>query len=282
MMQKRRFIQTDVFADEPAKGNALAVVVDGEGLSDVAMQNFAAWTNLAETTFLLPPTSPDADYRVRIFTPAREMPFAGHPTLGSCAAWLHSGGQPKDAKRIVQECQIGLVEIDYTGDVPAFVAPETSIAEMSDETTRSLCVALKIDPSCVVRSAHLDNGPTWQTLELATAEDVLAIDSSLVRWPDFVGVSVFGPHPAGSECHYEVRNLSPSSGMSEDPITGSLDAAIAKWLQHQGRIDQTLLVAQGTCLGRKGRVTIRRCIEGTDQILIGGMSLIVIDGHVHI
>lgn len=276
-MRQRRFIQTDVFSSEPTKGNGLAVIVDAEGLSDAQMQAFAAWTNLAETTFLLPPTDPKADYRVRIFTPSCEMPFAGHPTLGSCAAWLHSGGVPGNKSCVIQECAIGLVEIDQSGDTPAFVAPPTQIDSMPGDVLGHLVRKMQIDPAAVKNAALLNNGPSWQVLELSSAEDVLAIDSSAVQWPEHLGVSVFGAHADANECDYEVRNLSPSSGMSEDPITGSLNAAIAIWMQQQDRLTKDLVMAQGTAIGRNGRVSIR---NRAGAVLIGGHAQVVIDGYV--
>jgi PhzF family phenazine biosynthesis protein len=276
-MRQRRFIQTDVFASEPTKGNGLAVVVDAEGLTDAQMQAFSTWTNLAETTFLLPPTHAQADYRVRIFTPSREMPFAGHPTLGSCAAWLHCGGVPRAKTCVIQECAIGLIEIDQSGDTPAFVAPPTQVDPMPQDVLDHLLRQMQIDPAVVRNAALLNNGPSWQVLELRSAEDVLAINSGTVQWPEHRGVSVFGAHPTEHECDYEVRNLSPSSGMSEDPITGSLNAAVAIWMQKQGRLTRDLIMAQGTAIGRKGRVSIR---SRADAVLIGGHSQVVIDGHV--
>ncbi|SHH49420.1 PhzF family phenazine biosynthesis protein [Marivita hallyeonensis] len=277
---KRRFVQVDVFASEPTKGNGLAVVIDSEGLSTEHMQAFAAWTNLAETTFLLPPSSPAADYRVRIFTPAKEMPFAGHPTLGSCAAWRHVGGRPKSSGQVVQECEIGLVAIDLVGAVPAFVAPPTRVAPMPEDTQTELCEKLKIDASLVLRSARLENGPVWQLLELQTAADVLAVDANLIRWPEFSGVSLLGAYGDGQPCDFEIRNVSPSSGMSEDPITGSLNAAVAKWMQKEGRLKHDLTIAQGTAIGRTGRVYIRLGDRDRETVLIGGESQIVIEGSV--
>lgn len=281
-MTKRRFVQCDVFSAVPIKGNGLAVIVDADGLSDAQMQDFAAWTNLAETTFLLPPTDPKADYRVRIFSPGREMLFAGHPTLGSCAAWLHTGGVPRDAGIIWQECAIGLVPIDMRGSVPAFVAPPTEIAELSDAAISRLLEALGLAPEDVLGTALLKNGPEWQVLELKDAETVLRTDASGVRWPDFVGVSLIGAHPAGAECDYEVRNVSPSSGMSEDPITGSLNAALARWMHHQGRLTRDLVIAQGTNLGREGRVYVSTDPQDPDRVLIGGQAKIVIEGTVEV
>ena len=206
-MRRRRFAQVDVFASRPTKGNGLAVVLDAGDLSAEEMQGFAAWTNLAETTFLRPPGDASADYAVRIFTPAREMPFAGHPTLGSCAAWLDAGGVPRSEGRVVQECAIGLVDIHLDGDVPAFVAPETEVAALSEDEVASLCDALAVSRRDVVRAARLANGPVWQILELARAEAVLAVDAARVRWPEHVGVSVLGAHPEGAECDYRGRRV---------------------------------------------------------------------------
>ncbi|WP_197521033.1 PhzF family phenazine biosynthesis protein [Bradyrhizobium icense] len=182
-MQKRRFIQCDVFTSTPTKGNGLAVILDAEELDARQMQEFAAWTNLAETAFLLPPTTPAADYKVRIFTPAREMLFAGHPTLGSCAAWLRSGGKPRSSGAVVQECGVGLVTIDVSGEVPAFAAPPTKIEPLPTERLRAITEALWIIPERVVRVAQLSNGPVWQVLQLKSAADVLAADSSRTRYP---------------------------------------------------------------------------------------------------
>ncbi len=278
MAISRRFIQCDVFSPVPTQGNGLAVVVDAEDLTEAQLQGFAAWTNLAETTFLLSPTEPSADYRVRIFTPARELPFAGHPTLGSCAAWLHVGGVPLEPGVVRQECGIGIVEIDVTGERPAFAAPPTTIEPLSESAFGAITAALDITPDSVVRSAKLDNGPQWQVLQLATADQVLAVDSSKVRWPAFDAIGLIGVHPAGDEADYEVRMLAPSSGMSEDPITGSLNAALAYWLRDEGLLSRPLTVAQGTAIGRTGRVHIRP--DGPDRIMIGGDAKILIEGRI--
>jgi len=279
-VQQRRFIQCDVFTAVPTKGNALAVVVDGENLSEAEMRSFAAWTNLAETTFLSPPTDPSADYSVRIFTPAREMPFAGHPTLGSCAAWLRCGGIAKEDGVVRQECGVGIVEIDVSGDVPAFIAPPTRIDPLGEAALAAIVAALDIDRQKIVRTAHLDNGPLWQVLELASAEDVLALDSSKINWPDFKGVGVIGAHGPGSDADFETRMLVSSSGMSEDPITGSLNAAIAHWMAREGRLPGPVVVAQGTKINRKGRVFITPDPDGGDKVLIGGQTQILIEGTV--
>jgi len=185
-MKARRFIQCDVFSPVPLQGNGLAVVVDADGLSDEQMQRFAAWTNLAETTFLLPPTDLSADYRVRIFTPVREMPFAGHPTLDSCASWLHTGGKPKASGIVRQECGVGIVEIDIS-QAPklSFAAPPTTIKQMDPNHRLEIMRTLEIPVAAVVNTAELCNGPTWQFFELKSVADVLAADSTKVRWPSF-------------------------------------------------------------------------------------------------
>ena len=280
-MKARRFIQCDVFSPVPLQGNGLAVVVDADGLSDEQMQRFAAWTNLAETTFLLPPTDLSADYRVRIFTPVREMLFAGHPTLGSCASWLHTGGKPQTSGIVRQECGVGIVEIDLS-QAPnlSFAAPPTTIKEMDPTHRLEILRTLEIPPNAVLNTAELCNGPTWQFFELKSVADVLAADSSKVRWPTFKAIGLFAPHVAGSECDYEVRMLAPSSGMREDPITGSLNAAIAKWMLAAGRLQNPYLVAQGTSIGRLGRVAVKA--ESSGVVWIGGQVHIVIEGHVNV
>ncbi|WP_416898175.1 MAG: PhzF family phenazine biosynthesis protein [Minwuia sp.] len=252
---RRRFIQCDVFTSVPTRGNGLAVVVDSGGLTDDDMQRFAAWTNLAETTFLLPPTDETADYRLKIFTPSREMPFAGHPTLGSCAAWLHTGGVPAHAGLVRQECGVGIVEIDISGPVPAFAAPPTRIAPMPDAERNRIAGQLDLAAERIVRTAVLDNGPVWQVFELGSADDVLAADSAKVSWPQFKAIGLIGPHVPGSEFDYEVRMLAPSSGMSEDPITGSLNAAIARWMHAEGRLNGDITVSQGVSIGRAAAST---------------------------
>jgi len=276
-MRDRRFIQCDVFSPIPTQGNGLAVVVDGEDLSDEQMQTFAAWTNLAETTFILPPTEPLADYKLRIFTTTREMLFAGHPTLGSCAAWLHCGGEPKQKNLVRQECGVGLVDIDVSDPKFAFVAPPTKIEAMPESQFLDIIDTLKIPAQAVLHTAILDNGPVWQVLQLETTDQVLAVDSSLVKWPENKPVGLIGAHGTNHECDYEVRMLAPSSGMSEDPITGSLNAALAHWLAAEGRLDQAVTIAQGTNIKRHGRVSITP--RGND-VLIGGDTHILIDGQV--
>jgi PhzF family phenazine biosynthesis protein len=280
-VQARRFIQCDVFTPTPTLGNALAVVVDGEGVTEESMRQFAAWTNLAETTFILPPQDPSADYRLRIFTPTREMLFAGHPTLGSCAAWLHCGGKGREPGIVRQECGVGIVEIDISDpQLLAFVSPPTAIRPMQQHNFDAIATTLEIPGDQILHSAELDNGPLWQVMQLDSAASVLAIDSSKVRWPTFKSIGMIGAHPPGSECDYEVRMLAPSSGMSEDPITGSLNSALAHWLQAQGRLEHRVTVAQGTSIGRHGRVVITPV--DSHSVKIGGQTHILIEGTVRL
>jgi PhzF family phenazine biosynthesis protein len=280
-VQARRFIQCDVFTPTPTLGNALAVVVDGEGVTEESMRQFAAWTNLAETTFILPPQDPSADYRLRIFTPTREMLFAGHPTLGSCAAWLHCGGKGREPGIVRQECGVGIVEIDISDpQLLAFVSPPTAIRPMQQDNFDAIATTLEIPGDQILHSAELDNGPLWQVMQLDSAASVLALDSSKVRWPTFKSIGMIGAHPPGSECDYEVRMLAPSSGMSEDPITGSLNSALAHWLQAQGRLEHRVTVAQGTSIGRHGRVVITPV--DSHSVKIGGQTHILIEGTVRL
>ena len=274
MRVERRFIQCDVFSDQALKGNGLAVVLDGVGLSDEQMQSFATWTAQAETTFLLP-AEQGGDYRVRIFSPTVEMPFAGHPTLGSCAAWLHTGGVPQFAGRVVQECAIGLVEIDLTGPAPAFVAPTTQMEPMAQDVKHRICAALQIDPEEVLNAVRLDNGVVRNLLELGSAERVLTLDATAVSKPAFEGVSIMGACSPAASTAYEIRNLTPASSAAEDPVTGSLIAAAACWLRSEGRLEQACVMAQGTAMGREGRAFIT---PRADDLLIGGQTAIVIEG----
>lgn len=274
----RRFIQCDVSSATRARGNPLAVVLDAEGLDDDALREFAAWTNLAETTFVLPPTDPTADYRVRILTPQREMPFAGHPTLGTCAAWLHAGNSPRDRMRVRQECGVGIVEIDISGKVPAFIAPPTRLDALGDDALARIVDALQLDRSRIRATALLDNGPVWQLIEFEDATDVLAVDASRVRWPAFKAIRLLGRQPANADTDFEIRMIAPSSGMSEDPVTGSLNSAVAHWLQANGRLTQPIVVAQGTKIGRQGRVYISPDPDRTDRVHVGGETHIMVEG----
>ncbi|MET8862480.1 PhzF family phenazine biosynthesis protein [Nonomuraea sp. NPDC004580] len=270
----RRFTQVDVFAATPYLGNALAVVIDADGLSTEEMQRFARWTNLSETTFLLPPTSGEADYRVRIFTPDRELPFAGHPTLGSCHAWLESGGVPRKEGEVVQECGAGLVPLRVTGDGLAFEAPPLiRSGPVDEELLGRVAAALGIERADIVAAEWAANGPHWIGVLLADAGQVLALRPGTV--PEDIGV--VGPYPEGSECAFEVRAFFPQNGATvEDPVTGSLNAALAQWLLRTGRANAPYVAAQGTVIGRRGRVHVSTDAEG--RIWVGGAVTTCVTG----
>ena len=258
----RGFSQVDVFTATPLMGNPLAVVHDGTGLSDDQMGAFARWTNLSETTFLLPPTHPEADYRVRIFTPGGELPFAGHPTLGSCHVWLQSGGQPRRDDVVVQECTIGLVPI-RRGERLAFAAPPTSVERVDAELLHRVYAALGLDPARVQETAWLSNGFPQLVLRLDNAATVLALkpDHSAIKGLGKVGV--VAPHPAGGALDFEVRFFAAAIGINEDPVTGSLNANIARWLIDSGRAPTRYVASQGTAMGRAGRIHVQRDDGGT-------------------
>ncbi|MDR7269635.1 PhzF family phenazine biosynthesis protein [Pelomonas saccharophila] len=279
MTQLRRFAQVDVFTAQPLKGNALAVVIDGAGLSDEEMADFARWTNLSETTFLLPPTDPAADYRVRIFTPGGELPFAGHPTLGSAHAFLASGGDAKKPGEVVQQCAIGLVRVKRDGARLAFAAPPLKRSGTVGAAEREQAIAsLRIKPEALLDLEWVDNGPGWMVARLADAAGVLALQ------PDFIAMQglklgVVGAYPAGSECQFEVRAFVPDLGIPEDPVTGSLNAGLALWLQEKGLAGDSYVAAQGAALGRAGRVHVKRDAEAT---WIGGDVTPLIHGQVRL
>lgn len=273
---QRRFLQVDVFGAHPVGGNPVAVVVDGAGLGTEDMQRFAAWTNLSETTFLLPPTTADADYRVRIFTTATELPFAGHPTLGSAHAWLAAGGTPAHGDRLVQECGIGLVDLRWDDGVWAFAAPPLRRYEVPDGATLSRATAaLGLRPEDIAAASWLDNGPPWLALRLRTAQEVLAVRPHYERitGTDHIGV-VAAPGTAGADI--EVRAFTVAG---EDPVTGSLNAGLARWLLDDRVVRAPYVAAQGTALGRAGRV---RVTPDDGDLWIGGRTTTVITGTVTI
>lgn len=277
-MRTHPFRQVDVFTATPLLGNPVAVVHDAEGITTEQMHAFTSWTNLSEATFLLPPTDPAADYRVRIFCPGRELPFAGHPTLGTCHAWLEAGGVAH-GDVIVQECGAGLVRIRREGDVLAFAAPALQRSGPLDEAdVERIAQGLGLTRSDIVDHQWCDNGPGWQAVLLESADQVLTLepDPTILAGLD---IGVVGPHSSG-DIDYEVRAFFPgNSGLTEDPVTGSLNAALAQWLIGSGRAPATYLAAQGTAMGRAGRVHVMR--EGHD-IWIGGRSVTVIFGEVAI
>lgn len=317
-MKTRPFKQVDVFTDQPYFGNPLAVVLDGSGLDDEAMQRFARWTNLSETTFVLPPADPSADYRVRIFTPGGELPFAGHPTLGSCHAWLQAGGSPKRQDFIVQECQVGLVRIRREGKRQAFAAPPLQRSAPSATVLAQVATALGLKAQHILAAQLLDNGPVWLGLLLDSADTVLQLQpdhAALKKHGLKVGVA--GAHPTqtapvliaranrearaftastptspaeAATADFEVRGFAAPIGIEEDPVTGSLNASLAQWLIAEGHAPERYVAAQGTCLGRAGRVYLTRepdapgsvqaTSTGSGQVWVGGQSVTCIHGTV--
>jgi len=305
--QNRPFRQVDVFTSTPYLGNPLAVVLDGSGLSDDEMQRFARWTNLSETTFILPPTQAGADYRVRIFTPGGELPFAGHPTLGSCHAWLEAGGQPKHKDMIVQECAVGLVNIRRHGVQLAFAAPPLTRSTPEAALLARVAAALGIETRQILAAQLLNNGPVFLGLLLDKPDTVLGLEPdhlALKTMKQKVGVAAVMPtpeapvliarsnrearafadhaddHPESAPPDLEVRGFVAPSGVNEDPVTGSLNASLAQWLMADGYMPDRYVASQGTCLGRAGRVHLVRDASG--QVWVGGQVVTCVDGVVRL
>ncbi|KAF1022896.1 MAG: Trans-2,3-dihydro-3-hydroxyanthranilate isomerase [Paracidovorax wautersii] len=303
MTVSRPFKQVDVFTDTPYFGNPLAVVLDGQGLDADAMQRFATWTNLSETTFVLPPTDARADYQVRIFTPGGELPFAGHPTLGTCHAWLQAGGQPRQAGRIVQQCAVGLVELRQDGERLSFAAPALRRSTPSATLLAQAAAALGLDASQIQAAQLLDNGPVWLGLLLDSEATVLALKpdhAAITRLRQKIGVCAvrdghmqslliarasrearaFERTAAEQAPALEVRAFAAPVGVPEDPVTGSLNASLAQWLIADGHMPERYEASQGQCLGRDGRIDIHRDASG--QVWVGGHSTTCITGDVRI
>jgi len=274
---QRPFRQVDVFTTAPYLGNPVAVVLDAAAMSDDEMARFARWTNLSETTFVLPPDDGEADYRVRIFTPEVELPFAGHPTLGTCHAWLEAGGAPARLGTIVQQCAAGLVRIRRAGDRLAFAAPPLLRSGPVDEPlVRHIAEVLGIDRGDIVDAEWADNGPGWVAVLLGSAGAVLALRPGATD----LDLGVVGPYPPGSPQAFEVRAFTPklAGGAGEDPVTGSLNASLAGWLLRTGRATAPYVASQGTALGREGRVHVSRDDDGT--IWVGGGTVTCVAGQV--
>lgn len=275
-MSTFKFSQVNVFSADPLGGNPLAVVHAAEGLSDARMAAFAGWTHLSETTFLLPATDPDADYRVRIFTPIGELPFAGHPTLGSCHAWLAAGGKPRTPGLVLQQCGVGTVRVRAGGSRLEFAAPPLRRSGLLESgVLAKIAEALGIPPSEILHHQWVDNGPNWCAVMLRASQQVLALK------PDWAALAplklgVLGPHDAGHDAAFEVRALVGSGGY-EDPVTGSLNAGIAQWLMREGLAPAAYVAAQGTALQRTGRVHLRM---DQGQVWVGGDVVDVIRGEV--
>ena len=284
-MQQRPFRQIDVFSHHPGFGNPVAVVLDAQGLSDADMRRFAAWTNLSETTFLMPPTAAGhaagADYRLRIFSPRGELPFAGHPTLGTCRAWLQQGHTPRVPGLVVQESAQGLVQIEHQGDTLAFAAPPLQCSKPSPALVPLVASALGLRPHQIQAAQLLDNGPVWLGLLLDSADTVLGLTPDHARLKDLgqdVGVIHIAPD-AGDDPERPgavVRAFAAPMGNPEDPVTGSLNASLAQWLIAEGLAPTRYLVAQGECLGRAGRVYIHQDAQG--QVWVGGHTVTCIEG----
>ncbi|MDQ0730250.1 PhzF family phenazine biosynthesis protein [Arthrobacter sp. B1I2] len=275
--RSRPFHQVDVFASQAYRGNPLAVVLDARGLDTATMQHFANWTNLSETTFLLPPEDPRADYRVRIFTGSEEFPFAGHPTLGSAHTWLQAGGVPQTDGYVVQECAAGLVRIRRDGGRLAFAAPPlTRFGPVEASIRRQLAAALGVSASDIIDASWLVNGPEWIGVLLESAEQVLALEPDQVAMGD-LKVGVIGPRAPGAGTDFEVRTFLPGDAMAEDPVTGSFNAGAAQWLIGSDRAPKQYVASQGTVLGRAGRIHIS---SEDGDIWVGGDSTTCIRGTV--
>ena len=265
----------DVFCDGALSGNPLGVVHGGGGLTTEQMQAFTNWLGFSETTFLLPPTEPQADYRVRIFYPGGELPFAGHPTLGSCHSWLAAGGKPAREGTVIQECGIGLVEVRETGDLLAFKAPELLKHEPLTDEERAAAIAFTgIDESALIEAVHVVNGPKWQLLRLKTAEDVLAAQPAS-KAPLGTDVGVAGPHKAGFERDWELRAFFADTfeNLNEDPVTGSFNAGVAIHLFGNGLAEGSYTAGQGRKIGANGLVQCEQDANG--DVWIGGKCKIV-------
>jgi PhzF family phenazine biosynthesis protein len=274
----RPFQQVDVFTSTAYRGNPVAVVLDGEGLTGEQMQRVAAWTNLSETTFVLPPAAAGADYRVRIFTPDHELPFAGHPTLGTCHAWLGASPDRASRDRVVQECDAGLVRVRRTPHGLAFEAPPLiRSGPVKEELQAHVAGLLGIAREQIVDSQWADNGPGWVAVLLESAEAVLDLRPGAVD----MDVGAVGPYPAGAETAFEVRAFFPANGTTvEDPVTGSLNASLADWLLRAGYADAPYVASQGTAIGRAGRAHIERDSDGT--IWVGGGTISAVTGQIDI
>jgi PhzF family phenazine biosynthesis protein len=277
---KRRFHQLDVFSAVPLLGNPLAVVHAASGLSETTMAAFARWTNLSETTFLLPPSEPTADYHVRIWTPGGELPFAGHPTLGSCHAWLAAGGQPKEPGTVVQQCGVGLVRIRQNGQRLAFAAPpRRRTGPLDDALLARIVAGIGVARADVLHHQWVDNGPGWCAVMLRSAAQVLAVKgrSELLEG---IKLGLVGAHAAGSECAFEIRALYHDTDvLVEDPVTGSLNASVAQWLIEAGLAPASYVAAQGAVLKRAGRVHIDKL---ADTVWVGGDVALCIEGEVEL
>lgn len=270
MPKSHPFAQVDVFSQSLYQGNPLAVILEAEDLSDSDLQKIARWTNLSETTFLLPPTQEGADYRVRIFTPRGELLFAGHPTLGSAHAWLEHHGDSRDKEVLVQECAAGLIKIRRGEGILSFAAPATQRSgDLNEDFLATIARAFGIERQDIAAHQWVDNGPGWAVVQLPTAQQVLDLQPDLSLIPDAM-VGAIGAYPAGSEFDFEMRSFAPRAGVAEDPVCGSMNASVGQWLIRSGRVDGAYRVSQGSLLGRAGDITITPDEMGT--VWVGGAT----------
>ena len=279
------FQQVDVFTAVPFKGNPVAVVLDGDALSTAAMQSIASWTNLSETTFVCAPTDERADYRLRIFTPRRELPFAGHPTIGSAHAVLRHGLKPRTGDRLVQECGKGLVDIKIDGERLLLKLPAPQFREPTAQQTAAVADGLRIPPADVQRAAIIDVGPVWFTIQLASGDAVRGLSPDMGMLAalgsiGLTGVNVFGLYASGNGSDLEVRSFAPGDGVPEDPVCGSGNGCVAA-LVRRDRVLQVrgYVATQGRCLGRDGRVTVQ---FDADTIWLGGNAVTCVEGTLHV
>lgn len=276
MSQQYPFAQVDVFSQSPYQGNPVAVILDSAEISDEEMQRIARWTNLSETTFLLPPTTPQADYRVRIFTPGGELPFAGHPTLGSAHAWLEHSGAAEDKDTIVQECKAGLIKVTRAAGVLSFAAPSTNRSgDLDERYLGKIAASFGIDRHDIIAHQWVDNGPGWAVVQLAKAQQVLDLQPDLSLIPDAM-VGAIGAYPEGSEFDFEMRTFAPGVGVAEDPVCGSMNASVGQWLFRTGAVKNSYRVFQGSLLGRAGDITITADAAGT--VWVGGATSTLFKG----
>ncbi|MGL6235837.1 MAG: PhzF family phenazine biosynthesis protein [Segniliparus sp.] len=274
----REFAQVDVFASAPYLGNPVAVVLRGEGVTTPEMQRLAQWTNLSETVFVLPATKDKADYRLRIFTPGGELPFAGHPTLGAAHAWLEHGGVPKNPGVIVQECAAGLIDIRVKQDMLSFAAPPTlRSGPLEDDFLAQLSDAFGLFPGAVVDHQWVDNGPGWAVVRLSSADEVLDLEPDLGKIPRSM-VGVIGAYPDGAPQAYEMRTFAPAVGVDEDPVCGSMSASVGQWLTRTGIAPASFKISQGARTGRAGVVQISA--DDTGAVWVGGHCATLVHGSI--
>jgi PhzF family phenazine biosynthesis protein len=285
-MKRLAFRQVDVFTAVPFKGNPVAVVLDGDAVSTEQMQAIAGWTNLSETTFVCAPTDQRADYRLRIFTPRTELPFAGHPTIGSAHAVLHHGRKPKTAGRLLQECDKGLIDIKIDDELLFLALPAPQISDPPSAQIRQVADALEIAPARIRRAASIDVGPVWFTVQIESGDAVRALQPDMgklaaLKPSGITGVNVFGLYPTGGPAALEVRSFAPAEGVPEDPVCGSGNGCVAALVRRERLVsDSTYVASQGHCLARDGQVAVR--FDGDGTIWLGGHAVTCIEGSLRV